>query len=293
MRGQLHRKPKALLATLLALVIFPDALTAPLTPEKLKPEEVVAKHLASIGPAEAIAAARTRIMVGFVNARLRLTNTPVEVSGPAQLASDGNKVLLAMLFNSSNYPFEKAGFDGNKLTVGALPTGGRSPLGSFLMSQDAVFKLGLIGGVLSSAWPLYNLDLKNTKLSYSGEEKVNGRAVHKLKYMPRNIGSLQISLYFDAETFQHLRTQYEYLIPARQGATAVLSASQRDSHYKLIEDFSDFQSTGKLLLPHAYNLELVVETQDKTQTLEWAISFSQFTLDQPIDQEVFNVARSK
>lgn len=67
-----------------------------------------------------MAAAKTRIMIGEVKARLKLSNSLREVSGPAQFASDGNKVLLAMAFNSTNYPYEKTGYDGQKLTVAGL-----------------------------------------------------------------------------------------------------------------------------------------------------------------------------
>ena len=196
------------------------------SPEKLTTQEVVTKHLASVGATEDIAAMRIRVATGTTQARLRVTNTLVELSGPAQLASDGDKFLLAMVFPSNNYPHEKASFDGENLTVGVLTQGGRSPLGNFLSSQQSLLKHGLMGGVLSSAWPLFNLDRRDAKLNYSGMDKINGKAVHKLKYIPRNAGDLSINLYFDADTFQHVRSQYEYVVSARQGATAETSVSQ-------------------------------------------------------------------
>ena len=115
--------------------------------DKLSTEEVVAKHLASIGSAEELAAARTRVATGATLARLRLTNAAVELSGPAQLASDGDKFLLTMVFQSNNYPHETASFDGQNQSIGVLTQGGRSPLGSFLASQPLLLKHGLIGGV--------------------------------------------------------------------------------------------------------------------------------------------------
>jgi hypothetical protein len=289
-----HARRDALLTTLssLALVVLFVPTLATTSSEKMKPEEVVAKHLESIGAADALAAAKSRVMTGTVEASIRLVNTPVQVSGPAQLASDGNKVLLAMVFNSSNYPYEKVGFDGQKVTTATLATGGRTPLGNFLGSQDAILKSGLLGGSLSSAWLLLNYDPHKSKLSYAGTDKLDGKPVHKLKFNPGSSGLL-VNLYFDVETFRHVRTTYEYTLPAPQGAIATESASQKDSRYKLVEDFSDFQTTGKLTLPHAYKLQLIVELPVKTQTFEWAISFSQIALDQTIDPEAFNVARSK
>ena len=104
-----------------------------------------------------------------------------------------------MVFQSNNYPHEKVSFDGENVVIGVLTQGGRSQLGNFLTSQSALLKHGLIGGVLSSAWPLYNLDQRDAKLSYSGMEKINGKPVHKLKYVPRNAGELNISFVFRRE----------------------------------------------------------------------------------------------
>lgn len=295
----LQSESKRLLVAFLILFVFCGmAGTRASNPlEKMKPEEVVAKHLASIGKPEDLAAAKTRIITGEDKARLKLSGTLREVGGPAQLASDGNRVLLTMLFNSTNYPYEKVAYDGQKLTVAGLPTGGRPPLANFLMTQDVVVKHGLIGGVLSSAWPLMNLDPEKAKLSYAGTDKINGRAVHELKYVPRK-GDLKISLFFDAETFQHVRSEYQYTISARMGARpsssvtgpATDTGSQTMSRYKLTEDFSDFQTTGKLTLPHVYKIQLVVEAQ--AQTLEYTIAFSQFAFDQPIEPDAFTVSGS-
>ena len=269
------------------LIVFPSGLAHSLPADKLTSEELVAKHLASIGSTEDIASRRTRVAIGSTQARLRLTNTAVELSGPAQIASDGDKFLLAMIFSANNYPHEKASFDGENLVIGVLTQGGRSVLGNFLSSQPSLLKHGLIGGALSSAWPLYNLGRRDAKLSYAGMDKINGKPVHKLKYIPRNAGDLNINLYFDANTFQHVRSQYDYVVSARQGAIAETSVSQRDSRFKLVEEFSDFQPTGKLMLPHTYTIDLTVELPNRTQTLEWTINLQQFAFNEPIDPRVF------
>ena len=270
-----------------ASLVLSSVLARSNTGDKLTVEEVVAKHLASIGSTEDIAAARTRVATGATLAHLRLTNSPVEIAGPAQLASDGDKFLLAMVFQSNNYPHEKASFDGQNIAVGVLTQGGRTPLGTFLTSQSALLKQGLIGGVLSSAWPLYNLSKTDAKLSYAGTDKINGKPVHKLKYQPRNTGDLIINLYFDAATFQHVRSQYEYVVSARQGAVAEASAGQRDTRYKLVEDLSDFQPTQTLTLPHKYTIDLSIEAPNRTQTMNWTINFQQFAFNEPIDPNVF------
>jgi hypothetical protein len=200
----------------------------------LKAEDVLARHMAAIGPADALAAVKSLVAVGNVKAVTR-TNAVRELTGVSQLASDGDKVLLVLLFNTAAYPFEKAGFNGQNLTVAILPDGKRSALGLFLMDHDAPFKQGLIGGVLSTAWPLLNTGADMPKLSNSGTDKINGRKVYKLKYDPRKSSGLQISLFFDAETFQHVRTEYQYSKSARMGNTPEESVSQLESRYKVVE----------------------------------------------------------
>jgi len=267
-------------------------VAASLPQDKLKAEDVLAKHLASIGPADALADVKSLIAVGDVKAVTR-TNAVKELMGVSQLGSEGDKVLLALLFNSTTYPFEKAGFNGQNLTAAILPDGKRSILGTFLIDHDAPFKQGLIGGVLSTAWPLLNTGAELPKLSYSGTDKINNRKMHKLKFDPRKSSGLQISLFFDAETFQHVRTEYQYSKSARMGNTPEESISQLESRYKVVEEFSDFKPEGKLTLPHTYKLRYTIEEQNNTQMLEWTMNFSRFAFNESIDAAAFNVSSGK
>lgn len=287
------RKPfahmlKKFLAALFCAAIFSTTLTAaPALDDKMKPEDVIAKHLASIGTADALAAVKSRVIVGNTTARLKLTNTPIEITGPMQLASEGDKVLLAMIFNSSNYSYEKAGYDGRDLTVGVLESGRRSVLSDFFFAHEAIFKQGLIGGALSSAWPFLKASSKNLKLGYGGTKKVNDRSAHELKF--RNAGDLQVSLFFDAETFQHIRTEYKYTVPAQMGRVSTESASQKESIYRLTEEFSNFKTENNLTLPHTYRLRLSVELPQRTQTLDFEMALAQFVFNEPVEAAQFNL----
>ena len=294
MRRTLQSETKRISVVFLVLLSFSLAVAVPVPEEKMKAEEVIAKHLASIGSPEALAAAKTRIMVGDVKARLKISNAVRELVGPAQFASDGNRVLVAMALNATNYPYEKAGYDGDKITIAGLPTGGRSQLSSFLMSQDLIMKHGLLGGSLSSAW-LMALEGKEGKLSYGGTEKIDGRETYRLKYEPKK-GTTKVNLYFDAETFRHVRSDYQYTVSAYMGrrpqaSVGVNTPTGGVSRFQLIEEFSDFKPTGKLTLPHTYKIQVVIEAT--AQNLEYNMSFSQFVFDQAIDPASFNVAASR
>jgi hypothetical protein len=275
------------------LTIYSVAVVAalPIPQDKIKAEDVVAKHLAAIGPADALAAVKSIIAIGNCKSFSRMSSIR-ELGGVSQFASEGDKVLLAMLFNSTIYPYEKVGYNGQNQTVSILPDGKRSFLVAFLASHDAPVKQGLIGGVLSTAWPLLNAGAEMPKLSYSGTDKINNRKVHKLKYDPRKSGGLQIILFFDAETFQHVRTEYQYSISARMGVIAERSISQLESRYRFVEDFSDFKAEGKLTLPHTYKISYTIEEQNNTQELYWTTNFSRFAFNEEIDIKAFSVTSS-
>src|SRR5262245_3454165 len=115
-------------------------------PPKLSADEILSKHRASVGNVDALQKIKSRILVGVGTFTTRLK--PGKIGGAAQFASDGEKMLLAMVLNSNDYPFEKLGFDGKDVTAATLPEGGYSPLGEYLRSNKHIVKSGLMGGVL-------------------------------------------------------------------------------------------------------------------------------------------------
>ena len=84
-------------------------------------------------------------------------------------------MLLKAEFGNPTYPFERLGFDGRKFYAMQYAPGARSPFAQFLMSHDAIFSEGLIGGTLSSAWPFLNLS-PGVIRSYSTVAQRNQRA---------------------------------------------------------------------------------------------------------------------
>ena len=277
-------KYAALILTLLFLtnvsgVVKPAA-------DNVKPEEIVAKHVEAIGTSEARSSNRSRVVAGTSLMNLR-TGGRGNSSGPALLASQKQRVLLKAEFTSPSYPFEKLGFDGKKLHAKQYAPGVRSPLAEFFLSHETLFSEGLIGGTLSSAWPLLNLSERNPKLQYAGTDKVDGRHVHKLRYIPREGTELKITIFIDTETFHHLRTEYERTIAAPMGGTPGASASMREMRYKFVENFRDFRTEGGLTLPHTYTIEYSVSKLNNPIALDWTFNLTRFTFDYPIDEKEF------
>jgi hypothetical protein len=278
----------AMVATLLSLL---TSMPSPvLAGDKMTAEEVVAKHLESLGPDEARSSAHSRVVAGTSRASFKARNTSGAIDGRAVLGSLNRKVLFGMAFDAPKYPGEKFGFDGKKLTVSYLSPGIRSPLGTFLLTNSNIVKEGLMGGTLSAAWPLLNLSERKVKLEYSGTEKIDNQLVHKLRYSPSNGSDVSITLFFDAKTFQHVRTQYDRVIASRLNTGGVDNqANQRETRYKIIENFSDYKKEGDLTLPHTYTIELQIERTNASSLDKWEMNLSQFAFNQEIDEKAFNV----
>lgn len=256
--------------------------------DKMKPEEVVAKHLESIGTAEARAALKSVTIVGTTKATFFGRGGGI-AEGIAVLASQNEKYLVGMKFNNSEYPFEKMGYDGDEFTVGYVRPGARSVLGDFLRINDSVFKHGILGGTLSTSWELLNFNQENARLKYAGMEKINEKKHHELKYEIKKGSELSISLYFDPDTFRHIRTEYRRIIAARQGASIDSSARQSETRYKMVEDFSDFKEENELTLPHTYKIYLEILSGNGTTSYEWLMNLEKFTFNQSIDSKEFRV----
>ena len=287
--------PRTLRALALACALL--AALLPSTPQaagagdgKMRAEDVIAKHLESLGPEAARAAAKTRIIGGTSRATFKARSTSGAIDGQVVLASDEKKLVLGMRFDAPNYPGERFGFDGKKFTVGYLTPGVRSQLGNFALTHGEIFKEGLVGGTLSSAWPLLNLSERKAKVEYGGTDKVGDRPAHKLKYYPGKGSDVKITLFFDAETFHHVRTQYDRIVGARLGSGGPeSSAKQQETRYKIVEEFGDYKEEGKLKLPHSYKLQLEIDKTGGNSLDRWEMNLDQFAFDQEIDDRMFNV----
>ncbi len=257
--------------------------------EKIKAEEVVAKHLESIGSAKARAGVSTRIISGTAQVIIR-TTPPGQAVGKAVLASEGVKQLFGMSFPSPIYPREQLGFNGSSFMAAFATPGVRSGLGNFLMLHDAIFKQGLMCGALSSAWPLLDLSAHPAQLEYQGTKKIDDRGLHELKYLLRGQSDLKVTLFFDQETFRHVRTEYERTVSAPMGKVEYTNIQERDARYKMIEEFSLFKLESGLMLPHIYTIKVSIDTVNGTYLAEWTIKLTQFEFNQKIDQSAFNVS---
>ena len=236
----------------------------------MKPEDLVVRHLDSMGTAEARAAVKTRMVQGKLTFKL-LVGGRGTVDGSWGRVSEQRKANFVMRFGLGDYRGEQFVFDENKTYI-AAETGSqlRSRFGDFVHSQDYILREGLLGGELSTAWALQNLEENHPKLVYAGLKKIDGKQVHDLEYHSKHSTDMQIHLYFDPETYHHVKTVYAMAFSPNMGRTVTSSVNQQEIRYTIEERFADFKDIDGMTLPSTYSIEYTQEQQNgQTIVYHW------------------------
>lgn len=271
------------IALMMAVLVFASG-------EKIKPEELVAKHLASIGNPEARNAVRNRTILGDVDVVFRMGSSG-QLSGKGHITTEGPMIRMGMMFDHPDYPGELIAYDGKKVTVAQLAPAARvfSPFAEFVLTFDALLKEGLPGGALSTAWPLLNLTHRQPSLKYMGLARIEGKQLHELTYeMRRGNRDLLIALYFDPETYRHVRSQYRLGRPRLQQVRSPERSWQGGGGpdvRSLVETFDDFKEVDGLMLPHQYKITY----QQEGYLAEWSFTVKQILHNQRLDANLFVV----
>lgn len=256
--------------------------------KKVDLPELLSRHLEAVGSPAARTAIKSRFAAGTVKFVSRMGSSG-NLEGTVGVVSLNPKLRYSMKFPSQQYQGEQLAFDGKNLDVGVLQGGRRSALGLYMQQQDLPLKEGIFGGVLSTAWPLFR-DPIVARLDYKGIKKFDGRSLHVVGYRPQK-GSpdLRVTLYFDPETFRHVRSEYEFQIGARMGVGPNQSTKIPESHYLLSEDFDDFRVVDGLTLPHRCKIQLSVQASLSNILIDWTLFFTQMTHNQPVEDNVFTL----
>ncbi|HSK72936.1 MAG TPA: hypothetical protein VK892_14640 [Pyrinomonadaceae bacterium] len=275
-------------------VLFLFLLSVPAFSQKMKAEDVLTNHLNSIGSKEDREKVKNQVIVSEVEVNQKGSATVV--NGRAVIFSADQKSMWAMNLNSNSYPQDRFGFSGKDTKVAYSTPGVRSILGDFIYLYPELLKEGLLGGTLSTSWALLNADSKQPKLSYDGSKKINGVETHVLSYSPKSGSDLSIKMYFDKQNFQHIRTEYNRVVGARQAANIDASAGQGEDRYRIVEDFSDYKKAGDLTLPSTYKISYSYSSgasirlqRNANREIEWKFNITNYSYNQEIDDNSFNI----
>jgi hypothetical protein len=173
-------------------------------------------------------------------------------------------------------------------------------------------KEGLLGGIFSEEWPMLKVQEKQADMEYH-EATIDGRRLHEIEYRPKqSLRDMKIKLYFEPETYRHVRTEYRVRVrddmsasPGGSGTRvgryqepsgdpdgfATLSQGLPDSIYVLVERFDDFKKVGAMTLPHSYTLDYSVEGQGTSFIGKWTIKAVQWAFNRTYDEQIFKAQK--
>jgi hypothetical protein len=241
-----------------------------------KPEEIVAKHLDSIGTPEARAAVKSRAVQGNLRFKI-LVGGGGEAVGSWGRVSQQRKSDFVMRFGKGDWRGEQFIFDGDRTSFAAATASHlRSNFAQFVNGHDFIVKEGLLGGELSTAWALQNLDVQKLdqnrgRLVPMGMKKVDGRELQGLEYISKGASDMTVKLYFEPETYRHAMTVYSVVtIPSGVSNGIRRSAQQQEIRYTIEERFGDFKTDNGITLPRHYDLQYTEELQNgSTHVYDW------------------------
>jgi len=254
--------------------------------QDLKADEIVSKHLASVGTADLRYGDTDISLVGDVVLTVARISAR-DVVGKVVLASQGKKSLFAMTLPLVTYPMEKMISDGKDLSIAQPTETSRSALGEYLFTNQSLIQGGLLGGVLHKGWTLNDLAGRKARVSTNGTKKVDGREAYILSYEPNKGGGITIKLFFDKETFHHVKTEYSRMLSAQMGATPDISSRQSESYENLTEEFGDFKTEKGLTLPRAYKLTLYIQRAGSLKEYVYKFTLDDIYYNQKLDPNTF------
>jgi len=287
----------------------PASANADLTPEKL-----IAEHIKSIGEPITLSSVNSRAFLGSADVEFVQGMTGSIKNGVSTFVSEGNKLGIVLKYGSIDYPQEYFAYNGNDVSVGYISPGQRSPIADFIFRFNGVMKKGFIGGTLSLAWPLLNPEGIEYKLKYK-KVKVEDRELYQLEWPMNVLGNIRIKMYFEPETFHHVRTDYVVRIQediSVQSEVAVLGqlgevideevgtvgrssimnrAITPESIYTLIERFDDYKKVSGMTLPHKYSIEYTLEGQGQSFIGHWTLNARRWLFNQTFDEMLFEAQK--
>ncbi len=208
--------------------------------------------------------------------------------GDAVIASSGPKFHLSLKGNSKDNLAEHLVFNGTDASTGTIRKG-RSYIFEFFHRHPAPLKGGLIGGVLSTAWPFLTRRNITSIAKDVYLKKVDGMQVFVLDYRPsKEYSQLQVRLYFDAKTFRHLQTEYKGRMVTHKAYTNETNLMS-EGVMTLTEHFSEFREVDGLTLPHTYKLRVLAEIEQRSLITEWKLKIDWVKHNQLSDTNNFEM----
>lgn len=224
-----------------------------LLPEGSSPtiEQLVQCHRRSVGSEQDLAEFKTRLSEGISIASGRIFKAKGHesgsIEGQSSLFSNDHSTTLKLEFDSHFYPFDGFSYDGKEV-VGPTAIGHHfGYLAEFMMSCPDYVSADLVGGILSTTWPVLDLERSRQDFEFLGIEPTEGTEYLVLRC--KFPSDAFVKLYFDPRSMQHLMTRYS-------GKTLFGSRLGPSRHITLTERFGEFRVFDGLYLPTRWQMTI-------------------------------------
>ena len=241
----------------------------------IDPKEVISRNLDSIASADKRKALTTLFAMGFNQYESKVP--VVKGGGKAIVVSDPDNLYILMSFNSRDYPYEKIGVFGKNVSIPYITPGRRSTLGSFLIDNSRVLSENLFCGSMSLRW-----------MNSADTKKINGRDAYAVdvSLSGSDSGSFRVRLFFDTETYHHIRTEYHREVDIG-GITFRQQNQFQNARVDVTEDFSDFKEVEGFTLPYMYKVTLNSNSDTQSYETSWTIKVANYYLNQKLTPDFF------
>lgn len=292
------RPTQSVFPFILLLVAFCSAQSN----EEFTADDIVAKHLAALGPAA------QRIKTREVRAHITVSAISGGVGqseGEAVIVSDRHKLRYQMDFGNERYRGEQFVFDGAQPYVAEYQPGKLSMFANFMRATSDLLSEGLFGGSLTTGWALLDLSSRNPKVRYDGVKTVEGKRLHQVSYhFGHGPNDADVKLYFELGTYRHVYSRYAVTLAAglgekvhtgiedpgpfaqATGGPEIRAARQNVTRLLVEERFSNFVSFDGVTLPTHWDVNFTSD-RDRTIAVHWAAQAYRIENDPELPPEAF------
>ena len=136
-----------------------------------------------------------------------------------------------------------------------------------------------MSGVLSTGWALLDIEKNKPGLAFN-QAKVDGQELYAIDYSPKtDLNDIKVKLFFDPDTFHHVRTEYRLVVhgeqsllsstPYSHGAPKSKNAWNMSSRYATAAEAGGYIQGVNILDEINDSIYVLIEKFDKFKEIEF------------------------
>lgn len=260
----------------LAAAAAAPALAARDDKQQLSAEQIISKHLEAVGGQQALSRIKSRVAVGTFK-------KDADAESQAAIMSESpDRVAAVFIFPSYDWRLIN---DKGKVTL--LPQLPRQ-----VAPIEEKYREMLASGLMFNGIALHNLltsaPAGDVKMEAKGTKKVKGRPAHVVEVRRGKSGAVR--LYFDAETFMWVRSDFGRADVSRQMRSLsndVVSQAGDENSIDFYVETGDFREVDGLKLPFRFEMVLTAPMLREKSSGVLVVNMKEYKHNVPIDPSMF------